>query len=139
MIPIAIGCFLVRTGNLINQEIIGLPTNVPWAFIFHKIDALPRHPSQIYEGISYFSIALIMFLISRKKGNFGKPGYFTGIFFTLAFLARFLVEFTKENQVAFELRMHLNMGQWLSIPFFLFGVILLINIITNKTNHSESS
>ncbi|NOZ47872.1 MAG: prolipoprotein diacylglyceryl transferase [Chlorobi bacterium] len=126
MIPIAIGCFLIRFGNLINQEIIGLPSHLPWAFIFTKIDAVPRHPSQLYEGLAYLSIALYLIVIYFKNKNFYEQGYFTGIFFTFAFFARFLIEFTKENQSNFENNMVLNMGQILSIPFFIAGVFILI-------------
>lgn len=132
MIPIAIGSFLIRIGNLINQEIIGLPSKLPWAFIFSKIDNTPRHPSQLYEALSYLSIAIFLYIIYRKKQSFVSQGFFTGVFFTLAFLFRFLLEFFKENQVNFENNMTLNMGQLLSIPFFIFGVILLFYSLKNE-------
>ena len=125
MIPVAIGCFLIRFGNLINQEIIGVPADVPWAFVFPEVDQLPRHPSQLYEGLTYLLIAVILFIIYYTRNGFVKEKFFTGFFFTFAFLARFLLEFTKENQSTFENQMSLNMGQWLSIPFFLLGVYWL--------------
>lgn len=137
MIPIAIGCFLVRTGNLINQEIIGFPTNVSWGFVFSKVDKIPRHPSQLYEGLTYLLISAILFIIYRKSKGFINNGIFTGIFFTLAFFARFLIEFTKENQSEFEAGMFLNMGQLLSIPFFVFGIILLVISLKNSASRKR--
>ena len=92
---------------------------------FSKVDELPRHPSQLYEGLSYLLIAIVLFIIYKKYNGFIEQGFFTGFFFTFAFLARFLLEFTKENQSAFENNMVLNMGQWLSIPFFLLGIYWL--------------
>ena len=125
MIPITIGCFLVRTGNLINSEIIGLPTKVPWAFIFSRVDLIPRHPSQLYEAISYLSVASLLTFLFYKTNFIKIQGRFTGIAFTLVFLLRFLIEFTKENQSPFENNLTLNMGQLLSIPFFIIGITLL--------------
>ena len=126
--PITAG--FIRFGNLMNSEIIGKQTQVAWAFIFTRIDNIPRHPAQLYEALSYFSIFIILYLLYRKN-SFGK-GFYLGIFFTLTFTARFLIEFVKENQEQFENSMTFNMGQYLSIPFILLGIILVIYSLKDK-------
>lgn len=115
----------IRLGNLMNSEIIGETTNVPWAFIFERIDMLPRHPTQLYEAIGYFIIAFVLFMIYRKYHEKTPRGRILGWFFILIFTYRFFVEFLKVNQVPFENNIPLNMGQWLSIPFVMAGIILL--------------
>lgn len=132
VIPIAFAAFLVRLGNLFNSEIAGRPTDVPWAFIFPRIDMLPRHPTQLYEALFYLCAGVI-FLIWYYKVNARVPA---GLFFGLALVTftvfRIFIEFFKENQVVFEDTMLLNMGQWLSIPFLILGVVLLIRVIKKK-------
>lgn len=120
VIPLVGG--LIRIGNLMNSEIIGKPATVSWAFIFEKVDQVPRHPAQLYEAIGYF--LLFIFLQIRSK-RFKSDGVIFGLFLTLLFSSRFLIEFFKENQSAFEAGMFLNMGQILSIPFIIGGVILI--------------
>ncbi len=115
----------IRLGNLMNSEIIGIPTNVPWAFIFTQIDQVPRHPAQLYEAIFYLVIGLILFR-TWKSGRFTKnTGFIFGLGMVLIFTQRFLIEFLKENQVSFEESLTLNMGQTLSIPLVLAGVFLM--------------
>lgn len=120
---VLLGAF-IRLGNLMNSEIIGSPTNVPWAFIFVKVNQLPRHPSQLYEALFYFSVFILFFLLYKKqvKATKFKNGYFFGLGLILVFTQRFLVEFLKANQVDFESNLPLNMGQFLSIPLILVGV-----------------
>lgn len=118
------GC-LIRTGNFFNSEIIGLPFSGPWAVIFAKIDQLPRHPAQLYEAVGY----LIIYFVLRSlynKGFHKNPGYLFGLFMIAVFGLRFLMEFFKENQEAFEQSMFLNMGQLLSIPFMLLGIYFVV-------------
>ena len=123
--PLA-GCF-IRLANLMNSEIIGCPTDVPWAFIFVREDMLPRHPAQVYEAITYLLFWLFnMFFLYRRYKNMTGTGFFTGWTLLLVFIARFMIEFVKERQVAFEKGMMLDMGQWLSIPFIVMGVGLLV-------------
>ncbi len=110
----------IRFGNLMNSEIIGSPTDLPWAFVFERVDMVPRHPGQLYEALSYLLIFGILWFVKRKNLKVA-PGFRFGLFLVLLFLARFLIEFTKANQVDFEAGMSLNMGQWLSIPFILAG------------------
>ncbi|BAP30454.1 prolipoprotein diacylglyceryl transferase [Chryseobacterium sp. StRB126] len=130
VLPLA-GVF-IRLANLMNSEIIGTPTNVPWAFIFHQVDNLPRHPTQLYEAISYFVIFLLVYLIYKKDiFKIGK-GFYFGISILLIFIMRILIEFIKVDQVEFEHGMSLNMGQLLSIPFVLLGLFFIIKSVWEK-------
>jgi phosphatidylglycerol---prolipoprotein diacylglyceryl transferase len=123
-----LGCF-IRIGNLINSEIIGIPSRLPWAFIFSHIDQTPRHPAQLYEALFYLLISLFLFLIwqSRKVGDY--KGFLFGLGISVIFMQRFLVEFLKENQVEFEGQLTLNMGQMLSIPLILMGIFIMTRSI----------
>jgi phosphatidylglycerol---prolipoprotein diacylglyceryl transferase len=130
VIVVALSGFLIRTGNLMNSEIFGIPTTLPWGFRFLKaIDLpdvnIPRHPTQLYEGLSYLLIFLLIWWLYYKKD--GKParGLLFGLFLVLVFGVRFLVEFIKEPQEGFEKSMFLNMGQLLSIPLIITGVVLV--------------
>ncbi|MBL3658049.1 prolipoprotein diacylglyceryl transferase [Fulvivirga sediminis] len=116
------GC-CIRMGNLMNSEIIGKPTDVAWAFIFEQVDNVPRHPGQLYEAIAYFSIFVILSIVLKKSNRHN--GFIFGLFFTLLFIARFLIEFVKADQSAFEAGMMFNMGQLLSIPFIIFGLVMM--------------
>lgn len=124
-------CTCIRLGNLMNSEIIGKPTDVPWAFVFHTHEALvdgmlvPRHPAQLYEAIAYLFIFFIgLWIYSRRKDLVGTGFYFGYCVFTI-FLFRFFVEFLKKEQVAFEQGMLLDMGQILSIPFVIIAAIAM--------------
>lgn len=118
--PICACC--IRLGNLMNSEIIGRPTDVPWAFIFERVDALPRHPGQLYEAICYACFFFVGWILYRKFPKKVGTGFFFGLCLVLIFTSRILIEYTKENQVDFESGMFLNMGQLLSIPFVLLGL-----------------
>lgn len=138
VIPTALVAVLIRTGNLMNHEIYGQPTDLPWAFSFIEnvrqwqhgaspIFSAPSHPTQIYEALCYlitFVVIYTMYWKTEKSKN--REGLILGVFFTGIFLTRFMIEFIKEDQEAFEANMVLNMGQWLSIPFILAGIILII-------------
>ncbi len=130
VITVALAGFFIRTGNLMNSEIVGRPTDLPWGFVFvQEINFLgtdPRHPSQIYEALSYLSIFFLLIFLYAKKGWGEKQGHIFGLFLVTLFSVRFLVEFVKDVQVSFESGMLLNMGQLLSIPFVLFGLLLLL-------------
>ncbi|NME68409.1 prolipoprotein diacylglyceryl transferase [Flammeovirga aprica JL-4] len=130
VIPVALaGCF-IRLGNLMNSEIIGRPSDLPWAFIFeraHVADPMtPRHPAQLYESLTYLVIFFILGAIYRKENVKLRQGRTFGLFLVLVFGMRFVWEFFKEDQVAFEATMSLNMGQWLSIPAVLAGLFFFI-------------
>jgi phosphatidylglycerol---prolipoprotein diacylglyceryl transferase len=130
---VALGGAFIRFGNLMNSEIIGKPTNVPWAFKFYNDSSLgvdytevvPRHPSQLYECLSCIVLFLFLMWIWNRKKEKTQDGLMTGLFMIILFTVRFFYEFLKVNQVKFEDSMTLNMGQWLSIPAVLFGVIVL--------------
>jgi phosphatidylglycerol---prolipoprotein diacylglyceryl transferase len=129
-----IGACFIRLANLMNSEIIGIPTNVPWAFIFEREDNLPRHPAQLYEAICYLLIfPLMLYLYKTQRENL-KNGFFFGLVITLIFVARFFIEFIKEKQVPFEEQMQFDMGQLLSIPFIIVGIGFMIygGIKTNR-------
>ena len=117
-------CF-IRLGKLMNSEIIGKATDVPWAFIFERVDMTPRHPGQLYEAIAYAIFFVIGWYFYRKKPQRVGTGFFFGLCITLIFTARFFIEFTKDIQEEFEASMLLNMGQLLSIPFVIIGILCM--------------
>jgi len=122
---LAAGC--IRLGNLMNSEIYGVETSLPWGFIFARHgETLPKHPTQIYEALCYFAIFFLLLWIYRRFLPKLKTGVLLGLTLVLCFTARFVIEFIKNPQVEFEEGMRLDMGQWLSIPFILFGIGLTI-------------
>ena len=123
----------IRLANLINSEIIGKPCELPWAFIFVRVDPLPRHPGQLYEALAYFVLMFVMYYLYKKYRSKLHRGFLTGFCMTWVFVARFLIEFVKENQEAFENGMTLNMGQWLSIPFIFIGIYFMCFYNRGKT------
>jgi prolipoprotein diacylglyceryl transferase len=118
------GC-LIRIGNFFNSELLGHPSNVPWALVFARVDSLPRHPVQLYEAISYLLIFLIQFRYYRASRDGGPPGYLFGRFLTFVFGARFVLEFFKESQAEFDSSWTITMGQWLSVLPVLIGLCLV--------------
>jgi len=123
-----------------NCEIIGIPTNVPWAFIFVRVDNLPRHPAQLYEAISYLLIFGLMFYLYKTRRENLKNGFFFGLVITLIFVARFFIEFIKEKQVPFEEQMQFDMGQLLSIPFIVLGMgFIIYGLIKTKNNKPSTA
>ncbi len=139
VIVVALAGFLIRTGNLMNSEIYGIATNLPWGFIFERNnEIIAKHPTQIYEG----AIALILFFVlyySYFKTNiFKKPGLAFGIFLITIFTDRFIIEFVKEAQVNFEENWILNMGQILSIPAIITGIAFIILSFKNKNKELYS-
>ncbi|MCE2495156.1 MAG: prolipoprotein diacylglyceryl transferase [Flavobacteriales bacterium] len=129
VIVVALAGFFIRMGNLFNHEIIGVASDVPWAFIFTKAyvaDPLtPRHPAQLYEALCYLAIFIVMIRQYYRSNWKDLQGFFFGFFLVAIFWVRFFVEFIKENQVEFEEGMALNMGQWLSIPAVLVGAYFM--------------
>ena len=118
--PITACC--IRLGNLWNSEIIGKVTDVPWAFIFERVDQAPRHPGQLYEAIAYFLFFFVGWYFYRQGKKKAGSGFFFGLCLTLIFTFRFFIEFTKDIQEPFEAGMPLDMGQILSIPFIILGL-----------------
>lgn len=120
-----IGSF-IRFGNLMNSEMVGTPTDVPWAFVFTQVDDLPRHPAQLYEALFCLLLFAIVFVLWKRRGASGGNGFIFGVFMILLFLQRFVNEMFKVNQVLFEDQWMLNMGQVLSIPMVIAGIVLVI-------------
>lgn len=132
-----LGACFIRVGNLMNSEMIGIPTNVPWAFIFEREDQLPRHPAQLYEAMAYLAIFILtMYLYKTNRGKL-QYGFFFGITISLIFVARFFIEFVKKAQVSFEEQMTLDMGQWLSIPFILVGLGFVVYALRTRVKVDE--
>lgn len=126
VVPTALVAAMIRFGNLMNSEIYGVETQLPWGFIFERNhETVAKHPTQIYESLSYL-VSFVMLMYAYFKTSVRKrEGFIFGLFFVLIFVARFFIEFIKEDQEAFEAAMKLNMGQWLSIPFVLFGAYMM--------------
>ncbi|ARS34088.1 prolipoprotein diacylglyceryl transferase [Pontibacter actiniarum] len=136
VIVVALGGALIRMGNLMNSEIIGRPTDVPWAFEFVRLGenpVVPRHPTQLYESLSVFALFVLLYWLWSKYKSALPKGLLFGIFVTALFTFRFLVEFLKENQEAFEDNLTLNMGQILSIPLIIAGLFILFRVWQNPT------
>ena len=123
----AFAAMFIRLGNLMNSEIYGHETSLPWGFIFlQNGETVAKHPTQLYEALCYLGTGIVLFCIYKYALPKIKEGLLLGIFFIGIFFSRFLIEFVKENQVSFEEGMTLNMGQLLSIPFVLLGIFLIV-------------
>ena len=132
-IAVCFAATFIRLGNLFNSEIYGDVTNLPWGFVFElRGETMPKHPTQLYEALSYFLLGIILTLLYQYRLDKTYRGTFIGLFFIGCFGSRFLIEFIKEPQVGFENDMVLNMGQWLSIPFILIGVGFLVYAYIRK-------
>lgn len=134
VVTVALAAFFIRMGNLFNSEIIGIPTDVPWAFVFTRVDDVPRHPAQLYEAIGY--LLTFVFLFFKYKNNYKKlkDGVIFGYFLILIFGYRIFIEFLKEDQTYFEEGMLLNMGQILSIPLVIAGIYLVFTRLKNSSH-----
>ena len=131
--PVAACC--IRLGNLMNSEIIGKVTDVPWAFIFQRVDAYPRHPGQLYEALCYIAFFFIGLAIYRRRPQLAGTGFFFGLCLTLIFTSRFFIEYTKEIQEAFEAALPIDMGQILSLPFIAIGLWCMIRAMKKNPAH----
>ncbi|HKL34612.1 MAG TPA: prolipoprotein diacylglyceryl transferase [Tangfeifania sp.] len=139
VVPTALVAAFIRTGNLMNSEIYGVQTSLPWGFIFERNnETVPKHPTQIYEALTYLiSFGVLMYLYLKTRSRY-KQGLLTGVFFIFIFATRFFIEFIKEDQEAFEAGMALNMGQWLSIPFVLLGIFLIVRAVKMPEKHYKN-
>ncbi|MEZ4858915.1 MAG: prolipoprotein diacylglyceryl transferase [Flavobacteriaceae bacterium] len=141
IIPVAFGAILVRLGNFLNSEIIGHFTGTDYGVIFSKLDeTAPRHPAQLYEAIGYVFVFLLLWYVYWKTEKRKQLGYIFGLFLILLWTVRFVVEFYKESQGGFEDKLdsiiNLSTGQWLSIPFILAGVYLMVT--SSKRKYHEA-
>ena len=140
VIPIALVGGLIRLGNLMNSEIYGAYTSVPWGFIFVRNgETMPAHPTQLYEAACYFLLFGLLMWMYWKHNAEERPWLITGVFFIGIFLPRFLIEYVKNVQVASEVDMiaqyGMNIGQMLSIPFILIGVGLVVWALVHPRQH----
>jgi prolipoprotein diacylglyceryl transferase len=124
--PGALTAAFVRFGNLFNSEILGLPSDKPWAIIFERIDMIPRHPVQLYEAFAYLILLFILVTIYRKVTPAFATKILPGIFLTYMFIVRFLLEYTKTRQADYTTSLPFTTGQMLSIPFIIIGIIWII-------------
>ena len=131
-IPGALTAACVRFGNLFNSEILGLPSELPWAIVFERVDLIPRHPVQLYEALSYLVILAILLVIYRKVSPAFATKILPGTFLVLVFTARFLLEYTKTKQEAYTLDIPFSTGQLLSIPYILLGILWMIWAFQSK-------
>ncbi len=136
VVPTALaGCF-IRLGNLMNSEIYGKPApeDFPLAFIFERVDQIPRHPVQLYESVSYLIIFIILYFVYWKTNKREKPGYIFGLFLVLVMGARFVLEYYKHEQGGFEeaIDNFLSTGQLLSIPFVLIGLYFIFRPVPKR-------
>ena len=137
-ISMAIFAFFVRLANFANSEIFGIPTDLPWAVTFLRVDMLPRHPVQLYEAFTFFGIFVLLVYIYNCSKNIPK-GSLLGLFLSLTFVARFLLEYFKERQASYANELALSVGQLLSIPFIIVGVFLLASAFSKSKNHLPDS
>ncbi len=115
----------IRIGNFFNSEILGKPSDLPWAIIFAANgDNTPRHPAMLYESLAYLVLFGVLMWMYWKTDAGKVRGRLIGTMLAWIYTARFFIEFVKENQVPFENGMVLNMGQLLSIPFVIIGILL---------------
>ena len=126
----------IRFGNFMNSEIYGKATNGNWGVVFQRDDMIPRHPNQLYEAFAYLVIFGILFKMYKSERIRNANGLIFGTFLTLLFLARFIIEFFKENQESFENNMLFNMGQLLSIPFIIIGIVLIVLKSRQKNDYA---
>jgi prolipoprotein diacylglyceryl transferase len=139
VIVVCITGAFIRLGNLMNSEMIGIPTDVPWAFVFAHVDNVPRHPAQLYEAIYCFLLFGLLYYIWKFKRSQVSNGFIFGVFLVVLWSLRFIDEFFKEVQEPFEEGMVLNMGQILSIPFVIAGLIILLKTRRRKTPETSAS
>lgn len=125
-VGVPVSAAFIRFGNFMNSEIYGKPTNGNWGVVFQRDDLIPRHPTQLYEAFSYLLIFVFLYILYKSDKIRKAQGLIFGCFMALIFMARFIIEFFKENQESFENNMIFNMGQILSIPFILLGLALIV-------------
>lgn len=137
--PVALTGSFIRLGNLFNSEILGVPSDLPWAFVFERIDQTARHPVQLYESLSYFLIFVLLWGLYRRWGENTPRGLLIGLFFTLVFGVRIVLELFKVEQAHFEMALPLSMsmGQLLSLPAVILGLWLVWHAL--RTDPSPAS
>ncbi|MBD5335833.1 MAG: prolipoprotein diacylglyceryl transferase [Bacteroides sp.] len=140
VVAVALVAGLIRLGNLFNSEIYGSYTDLPWGMIFVRNgETLPAHPTQLYEALLYFALFALLMWMYWKRNAEERPWLLTGVFFTVTFGGRFLIEYVKNVQVASELAMRaqygMDLGQILSIPFIVLGIALIVYALNRPRQH----
>jgi prolipoprotein diacylglyceryl transferase len=125
-IPTALGGFFIRLGNFFNSEIVGTPTSGWWGVVFDRVDQVPRYPVQLFEAVAYLLIFFFLLWAYARRQAETRNGWFIGLFLILVFSARFLLEFVKTPQAEYEAGFVLTVGQLLSVPFIIAGVVLVL-------------
>jgi len=131
-IPTALAAFFIRVGNFFNSEIVGIPSSVPWAIVFERVDLIPRHPAQIYEALSYALIFILLLVLYRQDSFLNKRGILSGMFLVMVFTSRFFIEFVKTKQEAYSTEFWMSPGQILSLPFVAIGFTLVLVAMFRK-------
>jgi prolipoprotein diacylglyceryl transferase len=121
----ALGAVFIRLANFLNSEIVGKPTSGSWGVVFERVDPLPRHPVQLYEAGAYLVVFCILLAMYSRAGMRRAPGLLFGWFMVLVFAARFVLEFFKAPQAEYEAGQLISVGQYLSIPFVVLGVVMI--------------
>lgn len=132
VIPSALGGAFIRIGNFFNSEITGTPYDGLWAVVFERIDQIPRHPVQIYEALAYISVFIVLVSVYSMKNKSMKDGFVSGLFLVMIFLSRFILEFFKTDQAAYESGFIISVGQWLSLPFVIAGFFMILRSLKKK-------
>ncbi|OWQ90994.1 prolipoprotein diacylglyceryl transferase [Roseateles aquatilis] len=127
----AFGGALIRFANFMNSEILGNPTSGSWGVVFERVDAIPRHPVQLYEMAAYLLVLVLLRIAARRHAALERQGLLTGLFLMLVFGARAVIEHWKTPQASYEAADFLSVGQWLSVPFVLLGIALVIRAYRN--------
>lgn len=125
-IPGVLGGAFIRCGNFFNSEILGTPAHLPWAVVFARVDNVPRHPVQLYEALAYFVIFGVLLFLYKRLYPHLRTGLISGVLLVLVFTARFFLEFIKVRQADYGHSMALSVGQWLSLPFIVAGIVLVV-------------
>jgi len=131
-IPGALAATCIRLGNFFNSEILGKPSDAPWAIVFERIDLIPRHPVQLYEALSYLTIFFILLSLYRKITPAFATKLLLGVFLLLAFSSRFVIEYVKVRQAAYSTDLPFSTGQMLSIPYIALGILWVIWALKTK-------
>jgi prolipoprotein diacylglyceryl transferase len=132
VIVVALSGLFIRLGNLFNSEVIGKPTDVPWAFVFTRVDDIPRHPTQLYEGLAYLGVFFLLLQLYRKRSAALIDGQLLAVFLASIFTIRFFTELTKKTPVVLDLGLPFTMGQLLSLPFIVLGIALYLRLARSR-------
>jgi len=136
-IPAALTGFAIRIGNLFNSEILGKPSDAPWAIVFERIDLIPRHPVQLYEAFAYLMIFVMLISLYKKLSFARSTQILGGLFLVSIFTARFFIEYVKTAQASYQSSFDFSTGQLLSVPLVLIGLAWIFTAVKNAEHRSK--